>query len=290
MDRPPIWLRPERAARGPRPAHSREEIAAAAVRVADAEGLAAVSMRRVATELGTGTTSLYRYVDGKDELFDLMVDRAMGDGEPPVPTGDWRVDLAAVAHAQRAMMLRHPWLVRLPATRPVLGPNTLAWLEATYAAVDVPGLDADEVLAQAATLLTFVRGGTSGGTIHLKKQAGNYLASSGFPLNNGNPYGTVKMNSNAIGNGTSNTFINYCSTIMAHEIGHCIGFRHTDYMNRAYSCGGSPVNEGASNVGAVHIPGTPTGPDSGSWMLACIGNNQNRPFNNNDGVALDYIY
>lgn len=158
MDRPPIWLRPERAARGPRPAHSRDEIAAAAVRVADAEGLAAVSMRRVATELGTGTTSLYRYVDGKDELFDLMVDRAMGDGRPPVPTGNWRADLAAVAHAQRAMMLRHPWLVRLPATRPVLGPNTLAWLEATYAAVDVPGLDADEVLAQAATLLTFVRG------------------------------------------------------------------------------------------------------------------------------------
>ncbi|TDW69566.1 TetR/AcrR family transcriptional regulator [Kribbella pratensis] len=158
MDRPPIWLRPERAARGPRPAHSRDEIAAAAVRVADAEGLAAVSMRRVATELGTGTTSLYRYVDGKDELFDLMVDRAMGDGRPPVPTGNWRVDLAAVAHAQRAIMLRHPWLVRLPATRPVLGPNTLAWLEATYAAVDVPGLDADEVLAQAATLLTFVRG------------------------------------------------------------------------------------------------------------------------------------
>jgi AcrR family transcriptional regulator len=158
MERPPIWLRPERAARGPRPAHSREEIAAAAVRVADAEGLAAVSMRRVATELGTGTTSLYRYVDGKDELFDLMVDRAMGDSPPPVVTGQWRADLEAIAHAQRAMALRHPWLVRLPATRPVLGPNTLAWLEATYAAVDNPGLEADEVLAQAATLLTFVRG------------------------------------------------------------------------------------------------------------------------------------
>lgn len=158
MDRPPIWLRPERAARGPRPAHSRAEIAAAAVRVADAEGLDAVSMRRIATELGTGTTSLYRYVDGKDELFDLMVDEAMGDGRPPVPTGDWRADLRAVASTQRALMLRHPWLVRLPATRPVLGPNTLAWLEATYAAVDRPGLDADEVLVQAATLLTLVRG------------------------------------------------------------------------------------------------------------------------------------
>ncbi|HWD77781.1 MAG TPA: TetR/AcrR family transcriptional regulator [Kribbella sp.] len=158
MDRPPIWLRPERAARGPRPAHSRAEIAEAAVRVADTEGLDAVSMRRVAAELGTGTTSLYRYVDGKDELFDLMVDRAMGDHPPPAPTGDWQADLRALAHAQRARALRHPWLVRLPATRPVLGPNMLAWLEATYAAVDAHGVDADEVLTQAATLLTFVRG------------------------------------------------------------------------------------------------------------------------------------
>ncbi|MFI5695657.1 TetR/AcrR family transcriptional regulator [Kribbella sp. NPDC051586] len=158
MDRPPIWLRPERAARGPRPAHSRTEIAAAAVRVADAEGLAAVSMRRVATDLGTGTTSLYRYVDDKDELLDLMVDQAMGDARPPALTGDWRADLAAIAHAQRALMLRHPWLVRLPATRPALGPNSLAWLEATYGALDVPRLSADEVLMQAATVLTFVRG------------------------------------------------------------------------------------------------------------------------------------
>ncbi|MDX3006811.1 TetR/AcrR family transcriptional regulator [Kribbella solani] len=158
MDKPPIWLRPERAARGPRPAHSRAEIAAAAVRVADTDGLEAVSMRRVAAELGTGTTSLYRYVDGKDELFDLMVDQAMGDRPLPVPTGDWRTDLRALADTQRARALRHPWLVRLPATRPVLGPNMLAWLEATYAAVDAPGLSADEVLAQASTLLTFVRG------------------------------------------------------------------------------------------------------------------------------------
>ena len=88
----------------------------------------------------------------------------------------------------------------------------------------------------------------------------------------------------------SNPGTNYLGTILAHEMGHCIGFRHTDYMNRSFSCGGSAVNEGASTVGAVLIPGTPSGPVSGSWMLACIGSGQNRPFNSSDIVALNYLY
>ena len=137
--------------------------------------------------------------------------------------------------------------------------------------------------------LVFQRVGTSGGEIHLKKQPGNYLASAGFPLNNGNPYGTIKMNSNAIGQGTGDPFIKYCATIMAHEMGHCIGMRHTDYMDRSYSCN-TGGNEGAGNIGAVYIPGTATGPDANSWMLACIGNLENRPFNNNDRTALSYLY
>jgi AcrR family transcriptional regulator len=156
--RPPIWLRAERGARGPRPAHSRADIAAAAIRVADAEGIEAVSLRRVAGEMGTGTTTLYRYIATKDELFDLMIDSAIGEREPPPPTGDWQADLRAIAYEHRAMVLRHPWLATLPATRPVLGPNSLAWLDAAYATVDVLDLDADEVLAQVGTLLTFVRG------------------------------------------------------------------------------------------------------------------------------------
>lgn len=137
--------------------------------------------------------------------------------------------------------------------------------------------------------LLFQRVGTSGGEIHLKKQPGNYLASAGFPLNNGNPYPTIKLNSNAIGQGTGDPFIKYCATIMAHEIGHCIGMRHTDYMDRAFSCN-SGGNEGAGNVGAVHIPGTPTGPEEDSWMLACIGSLEDRPFTNNDRTALSYLY
>ena len=119
---------------------------------------------------------------------------------------------------------------------------------------------------------------------------GPYLASAGFPSNSGAPYGQVKVYSKNIGSGTSSTFINMLATILAHECGHCIGFRHTDYMNRAYSCGGSPVNEGSSSVGAIHIPGTPSGPVNGSWMLSCIGYGDNRPFNSSDRIALDYLY
>jgi hypothetical protein len=80
------------------------------------------------------------------------------------------------------------------------------------------------------------------------------------------------------------------ASILAHEMGHCIGFRHTDYMDRSFSCGGSPTNEGASTVGAIQIPGTPAGPDPNSWMLSCIGSGQNRPFNANDKTALNYLY
>jgi len=131
---------------------------------------------------------------------------------------------------------------------------------------------------------------SSGANITFDRASGSYLASAGFPTSNGNPYNSVKVNTRAIGSGTSSTFINYAATIFAHELGHCIGFRHTDYMNRAYSCGGSAVNEGASTVGAILIPGTPSGPDPNSWMLACIGGGVNRPFNANDRTALSYLY
>jgi predicted Zn-dependent protease len=122
-------------------------------------------------------------------------------------------------------------------------------------------------------------------------EVSNTLGSSGFPSNNGAPYSQVKMNTYWYSTSTSTTNINYIATIMAHELGHCIGFRHTDYMNRAYSCG-SGGNEGqtTTGVGAVLIPGTPSGPDAKSWMLACIGSNVNRPFNANDKVALAYVY
>ena len=110
--------------------------------------------------------------------------------------------------------------------------------------------------------------------------------SGGFP-SGGNPAPGFKLVPSVIGSQT----INAVATIMAHEMGHCIGFRHTDYRNRAYSCGDVPnPNEGASDIGAIRIPGTPSAPDPDSWMLACVGNNENRPFNSNDVIALNYLY
>jgi hypothetical protein len=127
---------------------------------------------------------------------------------------------------------------------------------------------------------------TGTANINIVSGSGSFLASAGFP-SGGNPYSRITVNVSAIGSCPST---GYLATILAHEIGHCIGFRHTDYMDRSYSCGGAYANEGASTVGAIHIPGTPTGPDPTSWMLACIGTGQSRPFNANDVTALNYLY
>jgi hypothetical protein len=115
-----------------------------------------------------------------------------------------------------------------------------------------------------------------------------FLASAGFPTAQGYPWPLIQVNSELID--SRNTSFNTKVSIFAHEVGHCIGFRHTDYMNRSFSCGGPSVNEGEAGVGAIHIPGTPTDPDAGSWMLSCIGRNTDRPFNLNDKIALSYLY
>lgn len=114
--------------------------------------------------------------------------------------------------------------------------------------------------------------------------------SSGFPDVNGDTPDTITINNRAGTFGT-NPSVQWLTTIVAHEIGHTIGFRHTDYANRNYSCGFSfPRNEGDAGVGAIWIPGTPTGPqDPGSWMLACT-DGTDRPFNANDIIALLYLY
>ncbi|WP_157780900.1 M57 family metalloprotease [Hymenobacter sedentarius] len=110
--------------------------------------------------------------------------------------------------------------------------------------------------------------------------------SGGFPSSAGNPAPGFTLVPNVI----NSTNTNYIGTIMAHEMGHCIGMRHTDYYNRQYSCGGGKSNEGASTVGAILIPGTPSLAEPNSWMLACVGSGVNRPFTANDLTALNYIY
>ncbi|MFF4348216.1 TetR/AcrR family transcriptional regulator [Streptomyces sp. NPDC001530] len=131
-----IWARPERAGRGPRPAYSRADIAAVAVRIADAEGLDAVSMRHVAAELGCGTMSLYNYVPRKEDLYELMVDAISAEHDIWEPSGDWRADMLRVAHQTRGLMHRHPWLPGLMS--PVYGfsPHALRYLEHCLACLD----------------------------------------------------------------------------------------------------------------------------------------------------------
>lgn len=115
------------------------------------------------------------------------------------------------------------------------------------------------------------------------------LGSAGFPTSQGDPYGEIKMS--GILESSYGLSVNGIATIMAHEVGHCIGFRHTDYFDRSVSCGGSTANEGDGGVGANHIPGTPTGASAqaNSWMLACT-DGSNRNFNNDDKTALSYLY
>ncbi len=130
MTKEPIWLRPEAGSNLGRPAElSRAQITAAALAVAEAEGLKAMTMRRVAAELGTASASLYRHLATRDDLVDLMVDRAFGDYEPAPTTGDWRAD-TAVEQLQRLRFLRaHPWLLDAVLDRPPVGPTVVRMFE-----------------------------------------------------------------------------------------------------------------------------------------------------------------
>lgn len=141
-----IWSMPERQGRGPRPAYSRAQITEAAIRIADAEGLEAASMRRIAADLGTGAMSLYRYVPSRDDLIDLMIDHALLEMDTPDrPTGDWRADLTLIAENTRAVWRRHPWLAGLHRPRITLGPNRLRLLEFAFGVLDV-GIPIDKML------------------------------------------------------------------------------------------------------------------------------------------------
>ena len=142
-----LWGRRERGRRGPRPGRSVDAIVEAAIRLADAEGLEAVSMARVAQLLGFTTMSLYRYVASKDELLQLMWNGSAQGAEDLVLHGhDWRSRLREWALVQRDFMDRHPWITQMPLAAPPVAPNSLTFVERGLEALDGTGLaDQDKI-------------------------------------------------------------------------------------------------------------------------------------------------
>jgi AcrR family transcriptional regulator len=135
------WGVRERPHKGPKPALSLARIVDAAVRVADAEGLDAVSMGRVAAELGAAPMSLYRHLSAKEELLELMVDAAWGD-PPAAPAAgeEWRAGLARWAWAMHVAARRHPWVVRIALNSLPIMPHQVAWFENALACMGGTGL------------------------------------------------------------------------------------------------------------------------------------------------------
>jgi AcrR family transcriptional regulator len=135
------WGVRERPHKGPKPALTLARIVDAAVHVADTEGLDAVSMGRVATELGAAPMSLYRHVSSKEELRRLMVDAAWGDSPGPLAPGmTWRDGLSRWAWAMRANARAHPWVVRIPISGLPIMPREIAWFEDALACMGGTGL------------------------------------------------------------------------------------------------------------------------------------------------------
>ena len=140
-----LWVDEADTAATRRSPLDRTRIVRAALRVADAEGLAAVTMRRVATELGTGAMSLYRHVPGKEALVSLMIDEVLGEeAVPSQPSGDWRGDLRTLASSMWDFIQRHPWYPEAVMERPPITPRGVAAFEFALSILDDTGLPLNE--------------------------------------------------------------------------------------------------------------------------------------------------
>ena len=162
-----LWRTPPGGERrpGPRTSLDVDRIVAAAVRLADAEGLAAVSMRRVAADVGVAAMTLYTHVPGKGELVDLMLDAVLGTlypDEQEVTSGGWRARLKTIAEANWTFFLSHPWALHLSTGRPPLGPGLMRKYELELRAVDGLGLSEVQMDLLVTLVNGFVRGTAAG--------------------------------------------------------------------------------------------------------------------------------
>jgi AcrR family transcriptional regulator len=170
-----LWGVQERPRRGPKPKLNVAMIVAEAIQLADAEGLTALSMRRIADNLGVATMSLYTYVPSKAELIDLMVDTVNGEFEPPDGReGSWRAQLEFIAKANWTLYHHHPWMLQVTTSRPPLGPLTFAKYEYELGAVDGIGLTDLEMDAVINVIGAYVQGAarTSIDTSQLAQRSG----------------------------------------------------------------------------------------------------------------------
>lgn len=168
-----LWSRPIRGTRGPVPLHSRESIAAAGIKIADDEGFEGVTMRAIARSLGTTAPALYRYVNSREEIVELMVDAAIGCPARVEPGTTWTEVMLKLANAQLVHHQRHGWLIHAALEAANFGPNTLAWFEGYLSAMetlDVPARTKMELIG----LVT--------GVVSLFAQQNQKSASSTFPF------------------------------------------------------------------------------------------------------------
>lgn len=152
------WGLEDRTRRGPKPSLTLDEIVETAVKIADEDGLAAVSMARVATSLGFTTMSLYRYVGSKDELVRHMLDAATGYPPRPTPAStSWRHGLETWARLMLDRQMARPWVVEIPITEPPLFPRTIAWMEWAMACLDETPLEPLEKISTLLLISGYIR-------------------------------------------------------------------------------------------------------------------------------------
>lgn len=143
---------------GPKPTLHISDIGAAGVKIADAAGLGAVSMAKVAAEVGFTTMSLYRYVDSKDELYTVMIDEAFGVPEPIEEGLGWRAGITQWATMVRDAIHRHPWILQVPLFEPPLSPQQLEWMEAGLRVFEGTPLSPGDRLSSMVLVNIYVRG------------------------------------------------------------------------------------------------------------------------------------
>ncbi|TDE25081.1 TetR/AcrR family transcriptional regulator [Nonomuraea mesophila] len=158
---PSVWARP-RPQRRDQPALSRQQIVSTALQLLDAEGVDALSMRKLGTRLNAGATSMYTHVANKDELLELVVDEVYGEVEVPA-TGDpggWRTAITGCAHSLRATILRHPWIVSVLGETGLayLGPNVTRLMEEMLAVFEEGGFGLQEADQAMNTVVAYVVG------------------------------------------------------------------------------------------------------------------------------------